>query len=273
MKRGLVPLLVLLLLNLVVWTKVSDLSRATPLEVTFLDVGQGDAMLIEIDGVYQILIDGGPGRTVLRKLSQELSFGDRDVDLILITHSDRDHLEGALHVLDNYKVEHVVYNRPEEDTKLSGEWSRRLNEQDIDVVMGVRGDRIIVGGATIEVLYPTRDRTDGGNKNSIVTKLSYKDVSLLFTGDIRVEEEEELEGVDSDVLKVAHHGSKTSTSQFFLASVSPEIAVIGVGESNTYGHPHSDVLSRLHEIGASVFRTDEDGDVKILSDGRVLITE
>lgn len=251
------PLLVLFLLATVVWVRVFDLSRAAPLELIFFDVGQGDSTFIEIGGLYQILIDGGPGRTILRKLSQELSLGDRDLDMVLISHDDKDHAEGARFAQDRYEVDHMVTSDRKE---------------------GLRGSKVLLGSAVLDILSPEEgfDESDD-NLGSIVGRLSLDKVSILFTGDIDKGVEEELlarrDKMGSSILKVAHHGSKTSSSNLFLGAVSPLVSVIQSGENNTFGHPHPDVLDRIQKEGSEILRTDQMGDVRIISDGINLIYE
>lgn len=250
MKRAVLPFLALLVL--VVWVRVFNLSRAAPLEITFLNVGQGDATLVEIDGIYQVLVDGGPGRTVLRKLSQELSLGDRTIDLVLVSHDDKDHAEGARFVREQYEV---------------GEFMTLDREE------GRRGSKIRVGRSELEILSPEKIG-EIDNQNTIVARLTLDDFSVLFTSDIDKYVEEDLMshrlGLESSVLKVAHHGSNSSSGSLFLSAVAPSVSVIQVGEDNSYGHPSDDVLDRIREVGSEILRTDK-GDVKILSDGNNLI--
>lgn len=269
---------ILFSLNLLVWLAVWEL-RPQGLEVTFFDVGQGDAALIETPERTQILIDGGPsGEKVLEKLGKEMPFWDRTIDLIILTHPERDHLAGLLEVLKSYKVENILWTGVIRDTAEFKEWQKLIKEEGAKIFIA-KADLLVVG-IGIDVLYPL-ESLEGkvlrdSNDSSIVVRLVFGKTSFLFTGDATKSVEKELvldsvkHKLDSDVLKVGHHGSKTSTSKEFIEAVSPEIAVISVGRNNSYGHPRQEVLDNLS--GAKILRTDLDGDIKIISDAHSIDT-
>ncbi len=268
-------LFVLSLSNIIAWLVVYDLSRSKFLEVNFFDVGQGDAIFIETSDSRQILIDGGPGSAVLEKLGKAMPFWDRTIDLVILSHPEADHLSGLLEVLKRYKVENILWTGIVRDTAEYEEWQRLIKEEGAKIVIAGPGQKIRAANAVINIIYPF-DNIEGksfqnSNDTSVVAKLVFGDNSFLFTGDVYQSAEKKIlergSDIDSDVLKIGHHSSKTSNSEEFIAKVSPEIAVISVGKDNSYGHPHNEVLETLAKYGINVLRTDLDGDIKIFSDG------
>jgi len=268
---------ILICLNVIAWVVVWDLSQPRFLEVVFFDVGQGDAIFIETPERFQVLIDGGPDLAVLEKLGQETPFYDRTIDLIILTHPEHDHLFGLLEVLKRYEVKNILWTGIIRDTAEWEEWKRLIEQEGADIIITEAGQRIVLQKEPLiylDILYPFENlenkETKYTNNTSIVANLVFEDVSFLFTGDIEKEVERKLveQNVDlySDILKVAHHGSKTSSCLEFLEIVSPELAVISVGENN-YGHPHPDVLANLEKFDIQVLITKELGDIKIVSDG------
>jgi len=243
------------------------------LHVYFLDVGQGDAQLIEFEG-KQVLIDGGPDGKVLSELGQVMPFNDRSIDLVILTHPDADHINGLIKVLGRYEVANILENFLENHKSPAyREWNKL--KIDSTVMQAVSGQIIdLGGGAYIKVLYPIAGSSQQAktNNNSIITMLVYGDNELLLTGDTEARVERELIGreinIDADLLKVAHHGSKTSTTDEFLDSVTPEIAFIQLGEDNNYGHPHPTILERLQSRAIKYYRTDTDGMVELILDGQ-----
>jgi len=268
------------LLNVFVWLIVYDLSKACFLEVTFLDVGQGDAIFIETPQRNQILIDGGPNSAILEKLNTRMPFWDRTIDLIILTHPESDHLTGLIEVLKRYKVENILWTGIIKDTNEYQEWEKLVENEDAEIKIAQAGQRINLStyetDKYIEVLYPFESLAGqefkDSNNSSIVAKLVFGKNSFLFTGDTYKSVEKELIekgiNINSDVLKVAHHGSKTSTSQDFVREVFPQIAVISAGRNNSYGHPHQETLDTLAKYDITIFRTDLQGDIEIISDGK-----
>jgi competence protein ComEC len=270
-------LIALICFNTLAWIAVYEVSRPKFLEVIFFDIGQGDAIFIETPKKHQILIDGGPGSVILEKLGKSMPFYDRTIDLIILTHPEFDHLSGFNEVLKKYKVENILWTGIIRDTAEFKEWLNLIKDEKAQIKIAKVGQKIIAGGTVIEILYPF-ENLEGeilkdSNNTSIISKLVFGKNSFLFTGDTYKDVERKLllnqvkQQLDSDVLKVAHHGSKTSTSEEFIKSVSPEIAVISVGKGNKYGHPNQEVLELLEKYGIKILRTDEDGDIKIISDG------
>jgi competence protein ComEC len=252
----------------------SEESKA--IEVDFLDVGQGDAILIKTPDHQRILIDGGPSNAVVNKLGKNLPFFDKKIDLIILTHPHADHLDGLIEVLKRYEVKKILSTGVVHTTPDYLAWLEEIKNQNVPMEIAKAGQTLDFGGGIkMDIFYPTEDlvgkQVENLNDTSIVAKLIFGQTSFLFTGDAEMEMEEKLinGGADlkADVLKVAHHGSKNATSQNFLEKVQPKFAVISVGADNQFGHPNGMTVKRLENIGAEIFRTDEDGDIKIISDG------
>lgn len=248
-------------------------------EVAFLDIGQGDAILLQT-GARQVLIDGGSGMKVLEQLAREMPWFDRTLEVVVSTHPDRDHLEGLLHVLTRYQVKLVVLPQVAHTSQLYGEWLTRLQQAGVRGETQYRfarpGQQVRSGELTVTVLGPTEaavaaTRPGKTNNASVITRVDMHGLSVLLTGDAEMSAEQELvQGatpaqLDVHVLKAGHHGSKTSTSTALLAAASPTVAVVSVGADNSYGHPHSTVLQRLANI--PTWRTDQHGTVKFVHQG------
>jgi competence protein ComEC len=252
------------------------------LHVSFLDVGQGDAILIQTPNGQDILIDGGPDpQKINLELSKKLPFWDRTIDLVVCTQPQADHVTGLVEVLQRYEVEQVLEPGVSYNSSIYQEWCNLVEEKQIKWDTAQAGQEIDLGnGIKIEVLNPPASLWEGTSddvdNNGVVLRLSWGQLSFLFTADIREEAEFELIGqranLKSTVLKVAHHGSETSTSQRFLAAVDPEVAVISVGADNPFGHPSPEVLERLIDMVGedNVYRTDEDGTIEFITDGEKL---
>jgi competence protein ComEC len=275
--KKLIPVLIgiLFLANVLTWLAVFDFTKPQLLEVYFFDVGQGDSIFVETPQGHQVLIDGGPDSTVLEKLGNEMPFWDRTIDLVILTHPDFDHVSGLIEVLKNYKVENILWTGVVGEGPEYQEWKKELENEKARVVIAQEGEKIIADGAIFEVLYPFESlegkKPESTNNSSIVMRMDFGEQSFLFTGDIYKSVENEIlqagENVDSDFLKVAHHGSKNSSAPEFIEQVSPEVAIIQVGKDNTYGHPASTTLETLEKYGINILRTDLKGDIKIISNG------
>jgi competence protein ComEC len=254
------------------------------LHVSFLDVGQGDAILIQ-NGNRQILVDGGPSpQAVTLALSRRMPFWDRSIDMLILTHPHADHLAGLLEVLRRYQVGQVLYPALDYSSPLYDEWRSTLQEKNIKTTLAANGQCIDMGNdVVIEVLRPQRalppDVASDVDSESLVLRLEYGAVSFLLTADIKNETEWELvrerAPLASSVLKVAHHGSSTSTTPEFLSVVSPRVAVISVGSANDFGLPDAAVIDRLKEkVGqVNIYRTDEQGTITFTTDGAKLWVE
>ncbi len=260
----------------IIWYAVFYFEAHQNLIVSFFDIGQGDSIFIESPDGNQILIDGGPSDTVLSKLGHALPFWDRSFDLLILTHPHADHVTGLAEVLRRYRVGKVLESDSAYATPEYSEWHQLLKEKNIPVVIAHAGQEVRAGALHISVLSPFENYALVSLKNphdaNVSTRLEYGKNSVLLMGDGEKKIEYQLlfeapQLLKADVLKVAHHGSKTSSSQEFLVVVGPKIAVIQVGRKNRYGHPHQEVLDRLASAGAAIFRNDLDGDVVMASDG------
>ena len=262
------------------------------LTVAFLNIGQGDSIFIEAPSGNQLLIDGGPGKSVLRELSKVMPFYDRSIDVVLATHADKDHIGGLPDVLEKYKVAIFMETGVPSGSSSYKELEKIVTEKSQGVPLG-NLKKILVrkrmnvdlgDGAILQILFPDRDPSGmETNTSSIVARLVYGENEFMFTGDSPKSIEEYLvrksqgqtfgvgavQGLTlaSDVLKAGHHGSKTSSSESFVEAVAPKYAIISVGKDNRYGHPTKEVLDIFNNFGAEILRTDEDGRIVFESNG------
>ena len=261
------------------------LTNEDRLHVVFFDVGQGDAIFIETPGGRQMVVDGGADPLLMtRLLGERMRFTDRHLDIVAATHPNSDHIGGLVQVLERYDVGAVLERRIEYESATHQAWERAVREEETGgaMVIEARAGQVIAldRDVLVEVLGPPSELLRGTESDadnaSLVLRLVYGEVSMLLTGDIFAEEERALVTrgavVDSDVLKVPHHGSDSSSTPVFLDAVSPAAGVISVGEGNRYGHPHAEVLERLREIvdDGMLFLTAERGSVEFISDGETL---
>ena len=255
------------------------------LHISFLNVGEGEAILIQTPTHQDILIDGGPSpQAISLGLGQKMPFWDRTIDLVVLTHPHSDHLTGLVEVLQRYEVKQVLSPDLDCDSLICDEWLSLIEEKNVKYTTAQAGQQIDLGdGIVIKVLNPqiphlAATGSDMDN-NGVVLHISMDNISFLLTADIMWEAEFELitQRVDltSTVLKVAHCGSDTSTTPEFLAVVNPQIAVISVGEDNPYGHPSPEVIKRLErKLGSeSIYRTDKQGTIEFITDGERLWVE
>lgn len=269
---------ILLFANFFIWQGVVAEDRQG-LRIYFLDVGQGDAIFIEAPSGNQVLIDGGPDRTVLRQLGKVMPFYDRSIDLVFATHADADHIGGLPEVIERYRIGAYIDNGMEGSTALYRALMEKVGEKYLPHIEAKRGMVFRLGdGAFLEILFPDRDLEGAqSNTGSIIARLVYGDTSFMLTGDAPQGIEEYLVTLDggrlkSDVLKIGHHGSRTSTSETFLSAVSPTRAFISAAEKNRYGHPHKEVMAALEDFGVEVFTT-FDGLKAVRSDGEDISVE
>ncbi len=242
--------------------------------VTYLDVGQGDSTFIESPSGVQMLIDGGPDGSVLRKLSKTMSFFDKSIDILLVTHTDQDHIAGLVNVLKRYDIGTVIITENKNETPVSKNLRYLIQEESSNVVYARGGQTIDFGGGSFfNILFPDRNtELLESNMASIVIQLIYGETKFIFTGDAPQSIEKYLvfiykDFLNSDVLKVGHHGSKTSTSQIFVDSVNPRYAIISSGKNNRYGHPNKETLDILLESKVDIKNTADIGSISIVSDG------
>jgi len=267
---------IFLIFNLFIF--IDNKQNAEFLKVYFLDVGQGDSILIETPDGTQTLIDSGRNNTVINQISEIIPFFDRTLDIIIPTHSDADHVGGFPEILKRFQIKNYFDSGFIDNDDLNNEISLLVqNEKGIQKKIISRGDEIILdkeNNITLKILWPTLGfQTDDNNERSVVTRLDYKDTSFLFTGDAGIEIEKKIiennsnNLLDVDILKAGHHGSKTSSSPEFLEKVSPEITIISAGKDNKFGHPHKEVIDNLEKAGSKIKNTAEVGRIQITSDG------
>jgi len=270
----------LVLANLFVWLALVGNWRQKDLEVWFFDVGQGDAAFAQLPNGVQILFDGGPDNSVLEKLGKTMPFYDRDIDWVVLSHPERDHLAGLVAVLKNYRVHNIIWSGIAKDNAESREWSDLIAKEGANVVIAAAGEKFDLGGSPaggvacgLEILAPVGGdlkSSQSQNEFSVMARLVYGQRSFVFTGDATSKEEEAALLVDSrqaDVLKVAHHGSKTSADDVFAARFLPAAAVISAGLNNSYGHPHQETLDLLTKYDIKTLRTDQNGDIVFRTNG------
>jgi len=242
------------------------------LYLVFCQVGQGDAILISHKN-NQVLVDGGPNKDVLDCLGENMPFWDRNLEMIILTHPEKDHFTGLIDVFRNYHVDYLVSTEVSNDSLGFKEFQKVVLEKKPFFYNPQKGDRLKIGCLDFLVLWPESKMNDknflGKNLNdtSLVLQLSFGKLDVLLTGDISSQIEKLLELSEVEILKVGHHGSRYSTSEEFLVKIKPKLAIICTGK-NHFGHPHPDVLERLENSLIRVLRTDKDGSVKIVSDGK-----
>lgn len=238
-------------------------------EVIFLNVGQGDSQLIVLPGDMQILIDGGPNTDISAKISKYIPFYDKDIELVILTHPHADHLRGLLSVLKDYNVKNFMWSGANYESKVYTEFLDALKKEGSNVYIAEAGDLIsFEKDPILKILAPLKNTLaknfKGIHESMVVSELSLGNKKFLLTGDMEAELESQLiaskEIEDVDVLKIGHHGSKTSTSENLLKIAKPEEAIIQVG-NNSYGHPTPLVLDRLTKFGVKIFRNDQLGDI------------
>lgn len=242
------------------------------LTVHFLDVGQGDAAVIQCGG-QTLMIDGGPSKRSDYIYSWLKRHGITTIDYMIATHTDADHIGGLSGALNYANVGTAYCSSTTGTTKTFKSFVKYLAQQGKSITVPSAGTSLALGNAVVQILGPI-GTSDESNNTSIVAKVTYGNTSFLFTGDAEREEEQALlnSGADlsSTVLKVAHHGSASSTSYPFLREVNPQYAVISVGSGNSYGHPTADVLSKLRDADVTTYRTDMQGEITMVSDGQTV---
>lgn len=268
-------LLVLACIAGVIWYAIFTQSKGV-LTVSFLDVGQGDAIFIETPSGAQVLIDGGKGAAVIRTLSDVLPWYDRSIDLVMATHPDQDHIGGLVEVLARYSVPLILKSsvRDEKGTDYIA-FEKALTKEGSRVIEVERGQIVDLGdSARLEILFPDRSvPAIETNTGSIVARLVYGETSFMLTGDAPDEVEIYLVGLGtttlrSNVLKAGHHGSKTSSAPVFIGYVDPEYAVYSRGCGNSYGHPSAETIETFAKFQIPTLDTCEEGTVTFVSDGR-----
>lgn len=249
------------------------------LTVSFLDVGQGDAILIEGPTGIELLVDGGKDRSVLRELPRVMGPLDRSIDMVLATHPDADHIGGLPDVLARYRVSSVLMPARGTDSPQAARFADAIaKEPNASGRIVESGQRIhLGGGAYADVLYPDENAATLRETNdaSVMLRVVYGETEFLLTGDAPAWAEDRVvktygDKLRSDVLKAGHHGSRTSTGDMLLAATDPTYVVVSAGKDNSYGHPHEEVVARVLRAGATVLSTIDSGTITFSTNGTTL---
>ena len=276
-----IVLIVILNIVIIFQSFVQDNFLKNGVEIYFLDVGQGDSTIIRTAKNKTIVIDGGEGEKSGFDYGKNVLFpflinkGVRKIDFLIFSHFDSDHCGGLIYLLENIKVEKILIGKQFEKNENLEYIVNLANKKHVKIIELQAGNKInIEKNSSLEILWPSETENiseNSINNNSLVCKFVYKNFSMLLTGDIESIAEEKLLGkykntnrLNANILKIAHHGSKTSSIQEFLDEVNPKIALIGVGRKNKFGHPNQEVLERLKEKGIQIYRTDQNGEIQII---------
>ena len=253
---------------------VVDLSGS--IYVDFIDVGQADSCAIITPHKDVIVIDAGEKKDASQIIDQLNKYEFEDIDLMILSHPNAEHIGGAETLLNTYSVSEVLMSSFPATSKLFSSLLDCLDNNDIRTTQATKGMTYSIDGVNIEVIAVDTNIKDNNN-SSIVCKVSYGDIDMLFTGDAEIETEEVIldsgVNIDSEILKVGHHGSDTSTSEEFLDAISPELSIISVGEGNSYGHPSNEILNRLYSRNIEYYRTDESGTIELEIDGKNIFSK
>jgi len=251
-------------------------TKKNNLEIVFLDVGQGDATLITTPNGRQILIDAGAKNDIGQKLSPHMSASDRSIDMVIMTHPDLDHVGGMISLVDRYDIDTVMHSGLLAGAPIYSAIAERVKQKQIPTTTAHAGQIIEIDKDVYLEIYSPYSGYDSleANEYSIIMRLVYGDTSALLMGDATKSNEYEIvntygDMLDSDILKIGHHGSQTSTSELLVDIVTPEYGVVSAGCNNRFGHPHGNVLSTLFSAQVEVLDTCNDGDVVFESDGEV----
>ncbi|WP_090089485.1 MBL fold metallo-hydrolase [Clostridium uliginosum] len=250
-------------------------SNSNEMLVHFIDVGQGDSMLIQANG-KNLLIDSGPKTGKDNLLNYLKSLNISKLDYVIATHPHEDHIGNMADIIKKYDVSNFYAPKVEHTSKTFEKMIESLQSKNLKINVIKKGvDSINLGkGTKVTVFSPTQDSYEELNNYSPVMKIEYGKTSFLFTGDAEKEVEKEIlnnnDDIESDVLKLGHHGSSTSTTKNFLKKVNPSLGVICVGNNNTYNHPNKDTISRLKDNNVTIYQTNKEGTIVLSSNGSTI---
>lgn len=245
-------------------------------KVTFLDVGQGDSILIQTPSNKQLLVDAGRSKNVVELLEKHMPYFDRTIDVVIGTHPDADHIGGLPGVFDNYSIGAFFEPGSTSDSNVYKSLEKKVVDMKVPHVKAYKDMVIDFGdGSYFIFLFPGQDvATWETNNSSIVGVYVYKDTSFLLTGDAPIATEmylvKNMEGLKADIVKLGHHGSRTSSSESFLKTINPGLAIISAGKGNSYGHPHREVMDRLKKMSIPSMSTVDLGTMEFTSNGYTL---
>lgn len=261
-----------------VWSAVWNERIGKPLTVSFLNVGEGDAIFITAPSGEQVLIDGGPDTSVVRQLGSVMPWYDHSIDMVVATHPDADHITGLIDVLERYTVVDMLQSSVQGTTQTWHMLEDTATQKGVTEYTAHRGERIDLGdGAYLDVLWPDRDLPHADtNYACVVTRLVYGSTSFLFPCDAPQAVEKELvrlggNNLHSDVLKAGHHGSKTSSSELFIGYVNPSYVVFSRGCKNKYGFPSPQTVDTMKKFDIPTLDTCTDGTITFASDGEKVV--
>lgn len=235
--------------------------------VTFLDVGQGDAILILTPEGKTMLVDGGPDRLLTKRLGAFLPWWQKELDVVLLTHAHADHLMGLVNLSQHYQLNLVLHNLTDTNAPLTKQWLEYLKIAQV-LPQKINQQASFPLGDFCQVNILSASSSSDINDQSLVSELVCGQRKFLLTGDAGIKIEQEIVPADYDVLKVSHHGSLSATSEEFLQKIKPEIAVISVGENNKFSHPHPNTIKRLVEQNVDIYRTDQLGSFSIFANNK-----
>ena len=245
------------------------------MQVHFIDVGQADSTFIELGNGQTMLIDAGRGGDASTVISYINDLKYESIDYVVATHPHDDHIGGMATVLNSFEIGKMYMPKQAHPISAFENMLDVIESKNIDLYTAKAGANITTNGnITIDILAPFTDSYSNLNNCSAVVRITYGKTVMLFTGDAEQVIETQLlgSGIDADVLKVGHHGAGSSSATSFIKEVSPEVALISCGEGNSYGHPHADTLAILNEVGAKIYRTDEQGTIVVTADDNKKIT-
>jgi competence protein ComEC len=251
------------------WMDYPFLKHLGSYSLEFLDVGQGDSVLIRTPTNCTILVDGGPGNNLTDNLYKSLPVLENKIDLLVLTHPHADHIDGLINALNRYQVENVFTTGISYSSSTYSEFNRLLSEANANVIYPLTGEAYYLCGLEIEIKYPIEpligEEIENLNNASIVMRIKIRDTWVYLNGDAEVEVEEEIldsnQEIQADILKAGHHGSRTSNSFEFLQKVSPKELVIQSEEGNSYLHPHPETLKKANDLGIKIKRNDIRGTI------------
>lgn len=277
-------IIILFLFVLIFTFYISEsLKPGSNLRITFFNVGQGDSTFIQTPSNAKILIDGGVDNKVLNHLGKKLSFADNNIDIVIATHDDADHIFGLIKVMEKYNVKVFITSVPNSSNNLMQELIKIAESKNIKIIqIKSQGEIKFSDNVKINFLFPTTnlDKIEDGNSASVVSQIIYGNKKILLTGDLGINGENYLISkygnildqqkqyfLESDILKLGHHGSNTSSGPNFLKSVKPSLAIISAGENNKFGHPHESVTNLLNKFGIKYLETAKEGNIKFVTNG------
>ncbi len=251
-----------------------------PLKVSFLDIGQGDSILIETPSGHTMIIDGGPSDVVLARLNEQMNYFTRDIDVMISTHPDADHVTGLIPVMEKYRVKNIIVSGEKSETGVFADLNDHTQKEGADIRVGYRGDVIdFQDGVSATILHPySGEGFSDTNSASVSLVLTYGEESFLLTGDLPTIKESILLSSQAlpkniTVYKAGHHGSRSSSGEQLLTYIKPEYAIISAGKDNKYGHPNSEALERLQKYSKEILSTIDHGTISFLTDGKTIDIE